>query len=67
MDYLTNKYHKPQDEVDTASIDLRGMVQDAQLYFEMTRKLATEDIYPEWKPNSEFREIREKSLRNDNP
>jgi Zn-dependent M28 family amino/carboxypeptidase len=67
MDYLTNKYHKPQDEVDTASIDLRGMVQDAQLYFEISRKLATEDIYPEWKEGSEFKDIREKSLRPNNP
>lgn len=64
MDYLTNQYHKPQDEVDTSSIDLRGMVQDAQLFFMMTKKLAQEDIYPEWKEGSEFKAIREESLNN---
>jgi Zn-dependent M28 family amino/carboxypeptidase len=64
MDYLTNKYHKPQDEVDTASIDLSGMVQDGQLFFALSKKLAQEDIYPNWKEGSEFKEIREKSLNN---
>ena len=64
MEYLTNQYHKPQDEVDTSNIDLRGMVQDAQLFFMMTKKLAQEDIYPEWKEGSEFKAIREKSLNN---
>lgn len=62
MDYLTNQYHKPQDEVDTTTIDLTGMVQDARIFFNMTKKIAEEDIYPEWKEGSEFKEIREASL-----
>lgn len=63
MNYLTNQYHKPQDEVDTANIDLGGMVQDAQLFFKMTKEIAESDIYPQWKEGSEFKEIREASLK----
>ncbi len=62
LDYLSNKYHKPQDEVDSTEIDLRGMVQDAQLFFMMTRKLAQEDIYPKWKEGSEFKAKRRGKL-----
>ena len=58
--YTQNDYHKPSDEV-KGWYELSGMVQDLELYFEMGRRLATGDSWPEWSETSEFRAKREAS------
>jgi hypothetical protein len=35
------------------------MVQDAQLFYEIGYTLSQESSYPQWKPGSEFKAIRE--------
>ena len=52
--YTTSQYHKPADQYDP-SWDLRGIEQDARLYFEVGRKLASETTFPKWKKGSEFK------------
>ena len=39
-DYVANRYHRPGDEFDAATWDLRGIQEDAQLYFLLGKKLA---------------------------
>ena len=56
-EYTSVNYHQPSDEY-SDDWDLSGAVEDAQLYLEMGLKIANEDIYPEWKEGSEFKNKR---------
>ena len=60
-DYEAKRYHQPADEYNP-KWDLRGAEQDARLLFHVGQKLAGETTFPKWKPSSEFRAVREKSL-----
>ena len=57
-EYVEKNYHRPSDEY-TDDWILSGIVQDAELYFNMGWRLATEPIYPQWKEGSEFKHLRE--------
>jgi Zn-dependent M28 family amino/carboxypeptidase len=59
--YLSQRYHQPSDEYVHGEWDLRGIVQDAQFYLNIARRLASESTWPEWKEGSEFKSIREKT------
>jgi len=58
--YTAEDYHKPSDEIKDW-YDLSGMVQDLELFYEMGRRLATSDTWPEWSETSEFRARRQAS------
>jgi Zn-dependent M28 family amino/carboxypeptidase len=60
-EYTANDYHKPSDEI-KPDWDLSGAVEDFQLLFLVGHNVATGDRYPEWKPGTEFRAIREAML-----
>ncbi|MCB0655973.1 MAG: M28 family peptidase [Saprospiraceae bacterium] len=62
-DYTANRYHKPQDEYDPSTWDLRGIQQDMQLFFNIGLRLANSQEMPQWKANSEFRAKREADLK----
>ncbi|MBJ6144781.1 M28 family metallopeptidase [Hymenobacter sp. BT559] len=55
--YTTNMYHKPADQFDP-SWDLSGVAQDAQLYFRVGQRLASETTFPQWRAGSEFKAAR---------
>lgn len=55
-------YHKPGDEVD-ATWDLSGAIADLRLLYGVGRKVADGDTWPAWKDGTEFKAIREASLR----
>ncbi|MCD4770339.1 MAG: M28 family peptidase [Bacteroidales bacterium] len=57
-DYIANKYHKAADNYYPEIWNLSGIVEDAQLSFEIGYKLVTSDIYPKWKEGSEFKNKR---------
>ncbi|MDB5680938.1 MAG: peptidase [Sphingomonas bacterium] len=59
LDYIANRYHKPQDEYDPAW-NWAGAVEDLSLYFQLGRQLAMGDQWPNWYPTAEFRGIRDK-------
>ena len=61
-EFLTTAYHKPADEIGE-DWSFEGMQQDGQLFFEMGINLAEESTDIQWKKGSEFKAIREKSLR----
>jgi Zn-dependent M28 family amino/carboxypeptidase len=61
-DWLANYYHKPSDEYEDWW-NLEGVAEDAKLLFRVGWKLANQDAFPEWKDGSEFKAIRERSLK----
>jgi Zn-dependent M28 family amino/carboxypeptidase len=61
-EYTDFRYHQPADEVQ-ADWDLRGAIEDIELYFEIGREIANSDSWPAWFEGNEFRAIREQSRR----
>jgi Zn-dependent M28 family amino/carboxypeptidase len=60
--YEAEHYHQPSDEF-RPEMDLGGMEQDARLLFRIGQRLGNETTFPQWRPDSEFRAIREQSLK----
>jgi len=58
--FVTDRYHQPADEY-SPDWDLTGAVQDGGLLYELGRKLANSDEWPEWKAGSEFKAERDKT------
>ncbi|HEX9580104.1 MAG TPA: M28 family peptidase [Gemmatimonadales bacterium] len=56
--YTAERYHKPSDEYD-GSWDLRGAIDDLRLLFQVGYRIAGETTYPNWRPGTEFRAIRD--------
>jgi Zn-dependent M28 family amino/carboxypeptidase len=61
-EYTRNDYHKPSDQV-KPDWDLSGAAEDAGVLYEVGRRIADGDRFPEWKPGSEFRARREAMLQ----
>ena len=59
--YTTNDYHQVTDEV-KSDWDLEGAVQDAHILFRVGYRVATMDVWPEWKPGTEFKATRDAML-----
>ncbi|TGE14462.1 M28 family metallopeptidase [Hymenobacter elongatus] len=59
-EFEAKHYHQPSDEYSPES-DFRGMEWDARLLYRVGSRLAAETTFPQWKPGSEFKAIREKS------
>ena len=62
QEYVTNDYHKPSDEIKD-DWDLSGAVEDFRLMFRVGYRVATDDTWPEWKPGTEFKALREEMLK----
>ncbi len=60
--YVAQRYHRPNDQI-TSDWNLIGAMQDLQLLYQTGLSLANSDQWPEWAPNSEFRAVREESMR----
>ena len=61
-EYLKYRYHTPLDEVGD-DWDLRGLVQDVEMYYGIGLEIADSDIWPTWYEGNEFSSIREHSLK----
>ncbi|MBT8131311.1 MAG: M20/M25/M40 family metallo-hydrolase, partial [Gammaproteobacteria bacterium] len=59
-DYIANCYHQTCDAWD-ADWDLRGAVQDIELFQVIIQELANSSRWPEWKTGSEFKALRDQS------
>jgi Zn-dependent M28 family amino/carboxypeptidase len=60
--YLSERYHKPDDEF-SRDWDMSGAMRDLQLLYTVGRQVADSETWPQWSANSEFRHIREDDLR----
>jgi len=58
--YVEHHYHKPSDEYDP-NWDLSGAEDDVLVYFEIGRRIANEQSWPNWYELTEFRAIRDRS------
>jgi Zn-dependent M28 family amino/carboxypeptidase len=61
-EYTDADYHKPSDEV-KPDWDLAGGIEDLGLLFRVGFAVANTDVWPDWKPGTEFRAKRESMLR----
>jgi Zn-dependent M28 family amino/carboxypeptidase len=59
-EYNKDRYHQPSDEFTPDKWDLSGAQQDAELLFQVGKRLAFEEKWPQWKSGSEFKAIRDK-------
>ncbi|MCT4614124.1 MAG: M28 family metallopeptidase [Marinifilaceae bacterium] len=57
-EWLSNNYHKPQDQYENWW-NLEGVVEDSKLLFELGYILSNESKFPKWNSNSEFKKIRD--------
>jgi Zn-dependent M28 family amino/carboxypeptidase len=55
-------YHKPSDKINP-DWDLSGAIQDSQLYFLVGYRIANNPEMPQWRPGTEFKAIRDASLK----
>jgi Zn-dependent M28 family amino/carboxypeptidase len=62
-EYRTTAYHLPQDEYDPVTFELGGIMQDAGLFMNVALELANSNNWPAWKTGSEFKAIREASMK----
>lgn len=59
-EYITNDYHKPSDEFRPGA-DLRGGMENIELFYAVGAQIANERRFPNWRANSEFRAARDRS------
>ena len=59
-DYTAHCYHQPCDAW-SPNWDLRGAAEDVDLYYRIGRDLGNSRRWPEWRPTSEFKAIRDTS------
>jgi len=59
-EYTEKNYHRPSDEYDANTWVLDGAIEDLKLLFQVGKRLAFTDKWPEWKEGSEFKAKREK-------
>lgn len=62
-EYTKNRYHAPADNFEPAKWDFSGMVEDLRLLFDVGYRLSNESSFPSWKEGSEFKAIRDKSMK----
>ena len=60
--YNAERYHRPSDHFDD-TWRLDGAIDDLQLMYKVGRKLASTKKWPQWKPGSEFKAVRERMLK----
>jgi Zn-dependent M28 family amino/carboxypeptidase len=60
-EYTTKNYHKVSDEVDP-QWDLSGAIEDLRLLFEVGYRASQTARFPEWKPGTEFKAVRDSML-----
>jgi len=61
-DYIANRYHKVTDEVQP-DWTFEGAAQDTAFLFEVGRRIANGDKWPEWKPGNEFKAKRDAMMK----
>jgi len=62
-DYTTNKYHAPADNFEPTKWDFAGIIEDLRLLFDVGYRLSNETEFPKWKDGSEFKAIRDQSMK----
>ena len=61
-EYTSNDYHKPSDEM-KPDWDLSGAVEDLRLLYAVGFRVASDPVWPAWKPGTEFKATRDAMLK----
>jgi Zn-dependent M28 family amino/carboxypeptidase len=61
-DWTANIYHKPGDEIDENWV-MSGAVKEMQILYYLGSDLANSNFWPKWSVKSEFKAIREESIK----
>src|SRR5207244_13441943 len=61
-EFTEKRYHKPSDEFDP-NWDMKAAVADADALLQVAVRVANGQKWPEWKPGTEFRAVREDALK----
>jgi len=61
-DYTAKRYHQPSDEY-SPDWDVSGTLQDLQVYYDVGLAIANSTRWPNWRADSEFRAIRDRSRK----
>jgi Zn-dependent M28 family amino/carboxypeptidase len=56
-EYIRNYYHQPSDQYDPSTINSDGAIEDLKMLFQIGKRLASEDKWPQWKEGSEFKAL----------
>ena len=59
--YRRDRYHQPADEFDATTWNLAGMAQDVMAIYRVGQELAGSRDWPNYRPTSEFRSIRDRT------
>ncbi|HVZ26418.1 MAG TPA: M28 family metallopeptidase [Sediminibacterium sp.] len=59
-EYNNKHYHRPSDTYNPATWTMDGGIDDLKLLFEVGKRLAFADHFPQWNSQSEFKAIRDK-------
>jgi Zn-dependent M28 family amino/carboxypeptidase len=59
-DYIAHRYHSPQDEI-SPDWDMSGATEDLMALYAVGRGLADGNSWPAWRPDAEFRAVRQAS------
>ncbi|HEV2148507.1 MAG TPA: M28 family peptidase [Longimicrobiaceae bacterium] len=59
--YRRDRYHQPADEFDPATWNVEGIAQDAAVLYALGLELANSRAWPNYRPTSEFRPVRDAS------
>jgi len=65
-DYIAHDYHKVTDEV-KPDWTFEGAAQDTEFLFEVGRRIADSDTWPQWRPRNEFKSRRDAMLQAGQP
>ncbi|WP_181304197.1 M28 family metallopeptidase [Rufibacter sp. XAAS-G3-1] len=60
--FTANIYHKPNDQVNDA-FKMDGGVADLNLLYQVGKRLAFSNVWPNWKPGSEFKAVRDTYMK----
>ena len=60
QEYTDSNYHRPSDEYNAATWTFEGGIKDLKMLFQVGKRLAFQQKWPEWKTGSEFKAIRDK-------
>jgi Zn-dependent M28 family amino/carboxypeptidase len=61
--WVKENYHKPSDNYEPDKWNFDGMVDDVKVYFEVGYDLSNTKDFPEWKPGSPFKSLRDKMMQ----
>lgn len=62
IEFVTTKYHKPKDEFDAETWDMKGIEEDVRIFFDAGHQLANSSDFPNWRLDLSYRVLRDEMM-----